>query len=56
MIEYNYKIYIFYLDCATFVGYSVVSRPFFNEDGKFKNKTHNERLEVILIFYEIIFI
>lgn len=30
---------------ATFIGYNVVSRPFFQEDGPLKNASHNERLE-----------
>jgi ATP-binding cassette, subfamily D (ALD), member 3 len=30
---------------ATFVGYNVVSRPFFNDSNLLANKPHNERLE-----------
>ncbi len=35
------------IDFATFVGYSVVSRPFLNDNGKYINKPHKERLEVL---------
>lgn len=48
------KLAKFILDFATFLGYNVVSRPFFQENGPLKNASHSERLEVNINFTQFL--